>query len=122
MRNKETISAREFSIGRGRVAPKYRNERVATDDGTFDSKREHKRWGELQLLARAKEIVGLRRQVTYRFEHNGVLIATYRADFVYRLAGSPVDVVEDAKGFRTKDYLIKRQLMLAFHGIVIQEV
>jgi hypothetical protein len=31
-------------------------------------------------------------------------------------------VVEDTKGFRTKDYVIKRKLMLWVHGIKIHEV
>ena len=30
-------------------------------------------------------------------------------------------VVEDSKGFRTKDYIIKRKLMLHEHGIRIKE-
>jgi hypothetical protein len=31
-------------------------------------------------------------------------------------------VVEDTKGFRTKDYIIKRKLMLYIHGIKIKEI
>ena len=31
-------------------------------------------------------------------------------------------VVEDAKGMRTKEYIIKRKLMLYVHGIAITEV
>lgn len=31
-------------------------------------------------------------------------------------------VVEDTKGFRTKDYIIKRKLMLHVHGIRIKEI
>lgn len=45
----------------------------------------------------------------------------YVADFVY-LDESGRTVVEDAKGCRTKDYIIKRKLMLYVHGIRIQEV
>lgn len=30
--------------------------------------------------------------------------------------------VEDTKGFKTKDYIIKRKLMLWVHGIRIKEV
>ena len=45
---------------------------------------------------------------------------TYVADFVYKEGGKTV--VEDTKGFRTKDYIIKRKLMLQVHGIRIKEV
>ena len=31
-------------------------------------------------------------------------------------------VVEDTKGFKTKDYIIKRKLMLYVHGIRIKEI
>lgn len=31
-------------------------------------------------------------------------------------------VVEDTKGFRTKDYIIKRKLMLYIHGIRVKEI
>jgi Protein of unknown function (DUF1064) len=45
----------------------------------------------------------------------------YRADFVYRDKVGEL-VVEDAKGVRTKDYVIRRKLMLSVHGIRIREV
>ena len=55
--------------------------------------------------------------------HKGKLIereCTYVADFVYKENGQTV--VEDTKGFRTKDYLLKRKMLLFFHGIKIKEV
>lgn len=102
---------------------KYHNVRVRTDEGTFDSKHEHKRWGELQLLERTGEIMrgSLRRQVKYDIEVNGVWITSYRADFVYRTPEGH-EVIEDAKGVRTRDFAIKKNLMYAVHGIAIVEV
>ena len=44
----------------------------------------------------------------------------YIADFVYTQDGETV--VEDAKGMRTKEYVIKRKLMLMRYGIRIREV
>lgn len=44
----------------------------------------------------------------------------YIADFVYHEDG--MQVVEDTKGVRTADYIIKRKLMLWVHGIRIKEV
>ena len=46
----------------------------------------------------------------------------YVADFVYTLNDSGETVVEDTKGVRTKEYIIKRKLMLWVHGIRIREV
>lgn len=45
----------------------------------------------------------------------------YKADFDY-LDKDGKHVVEDTKGFRTKDYIIKRKLMLYRHGIRISEI
>ena len=46
----------------------------------------------------------------------------YVADFTYTDANTGYFVVEDVKGFRTKDYIIKRKLMLWVHHIRIKEV
>ena len=46
---------------------------------------------------------------------------TYRADFVYYDVEKQQLVVEDTKGFRTTEYVIKRKLMLHEHGIKIKE-
>ena len=45
----------------------------------------------------------------------------YIADFVYKNSSGDT-VVEDTKGFRTKDYVLKRKMMLFFHGIRIVEI
>lgn len=116
---------------------KYHNRKVKRDGMVFDSKHEADRWNELKLLEKAGEISHLRRQVKY------VLIptqysdteftqrrkpkviereASYVADFVYHDLASNEVVVEDAKGFRTDDYILKRKLMLHVHGIRIMEV
>ena len=108
---------------------KYGNRKIVTEDGRFDSLREARRWQELKLLERAGEIGALRRQVSYELipaqydRRTGELIersVRYVADFVYETDG--FTVVEDTKGMRTKDYIIKRKLMLQVHGIRILEV
>ena len=45
---------------------------------------------------------------------------SYVADFVYEQNGETV--VEDTKGFRTPDYILKRKMMLFFLGVRIKEV
>ena len=46
----------------------------------------------------------------------------YVADFRYVDAVKNCVVVEDTKGYRTADYIIKRKLMLWTHGIRVVEV
>jgi len=46
---------------------------------------------------------------------------SYIADFVYNDEDGDL-IVEDTKGIKTKDYIIKRKLMLYVHGIKITEV
>lgn len=46
----------------------------------------------------------------------------YVADFVYTDVETGENIVEDTKGIRTTEYIIKRKLMLAVHSIRIKEV
>ena len=105
---------------------------------TFDSLKEYRRFCELTLFEKAGKITRLQRQVKFvlipaHYEPDtigkrggvkrGKLIereCSYLADFVYIMDGETI--VGDTKGFRTKDYVIKRKLMLHTHGIRIKEV
>lgn len=98
---------------------KFGNKKVVTEDGKFDSGEEYKRYLELKLLLRAGEIQDLRRQVRYKLEAGGVHISVYVADFVYLRDGK--EIVEDSKGFKTREYLQKKRLMLETLGIEILE-
>lgn len=111
---------------------KYGAKKIEADGLTFDSKKEYARWCELKLLEKAKEISGLQRQVSYelvpsQWEGEGKnrrcieRAVSYKADFVYTDKDGKIHV-EDAKGMRTKEYIIKRKLMLHVHGIRIEEV
>ena len=118
--------------------PKYGNKKTTVDGITFDSLKEAKRYKELSLMQQSGMIQDLKMQVKYILIpaqrepdtvgarggiHKGKLIereCTYVADFVYKENGQTV--VEDTKGFRTKDYLLKRKMLLFFHGIKIKEV
>lgn len=113
----------------GRNVRKYRNQKVTMGDHSFDSKKELNRYLELSMLQKAGEISGLRCQVKYvlipaqRDAETGKVVereCAYVADFVYQKGTETV--VEDTKGFRTKDYILKRKMMLWFHGIRIREV
>lgn len=91
------------------------NAKITELDGIkFASKAEAKRWGELKLLERSKQITDLRRQVRIPLYVNGRLITTYVADFVYRERGR--EIVEDSKGFITPEFRIKAKLYEAVFG------
>jgi len=103
-------------LPRVRVAPKPRR----TCDGiVFHSRGEMLRWQELRLLEKAGVLRRLERQVPFQLWVNGQLIGEYVADFVYSEAGGRI--VEDAKGFRTEVYRLKKKLMAACYGIEIRE-
>ena len=95
----------------------------------FDSKKELRRFIELQALEKSGMITGLRRQVKFELipaqkDDKGRSIeraCNYIADFVYNQDG--IMVVEDvkSKATMTPAYIIKRKLMLYIHGIRIQE-
>ena len=109
---------------------------------TFDSKKEFNRFLELQELERLGKIEDLKRQVEFilipaqyenyeRFSEktkkklkDGKKIierkCSYYADFTYIKNGELI--VEDTKGLKTTDYIIKRKLMLYVHQLKINEI
>lgn len=106
---------------------KYHNKKVHLGEHTYDSKKEARRHAELLLLERAGKITDLQTQVKFELLPSQRIdgkvaerAVAYVADFVYTQDGKMV--VEDTKGFRTKDYILKRKMMLYFHGIKIQEI
>ena len=119
---------------------KYNAHSVEYDGLNFDSQREALRYRELCFLENDGIITNLERQVKYVLIpaqrepatvgarggiKQGKLIekeCSYIADFVYTVVETGETVVEDTKGFRTKDYVIKRKLMLFVYGIRIKEI
>ena len=116
---------------------KYGNRKIKRHGIVFDSKKEADRYDELYLLEKAGYISNLRMQVkyvlipkqysTYKFTKKGnpkvaEREVAYVADFVYTDNMFNLEIVEDVKGMKTKDYIIKRKLMLWVHGIEIREV
>ena len=117
---------------------KYNSRKAVVDGITFDSGREAERYAQLKLLQKAGKISGLSLQVRFDLlpaqyaetcgefytkgpkkgqQKRGKCIekaVTYIADFVYCENGRMI--VEDAKGCRTKDYIIKRKLFRWRYG------
>lgn len=112
---------------------KYRAVKTVVDGIRFDSKAEAKRYGELKLLEKAGKIISLAVHPKYDLTVNGVLIATYKADFSYQQLRAAYtltqacqwwqECVEDVKSAPTasrRDFILIRKLMKAIHGIDIE--
>ncbi len=106
---------------------KYKNDKVVVDGISYDSRKEANRYQELLILEKLGEITELKRQVSFKLlptqKINGKVVersVNYVADFTYLDADGQY-IVEDTKGFKTKDYIMKRKLMLYIHGIKITE-
>jgi hypothetical protein len=127
---------------------KYGSRKIVRNGVKYDSIKECKRYCELSLLERAGAITDLQRQVPFelipaqykeiptgelykRGERKGqpkmkrVCVeqsVVYNADFVYYENGKKVVEDTKSKATKTKDYVIKRKLMLYIHNIKINEV
>ena len=93
----------------------------------FDSKLEAERWLQLNAEEEAGLIHALERQVKFILVPSQYIDGkcverecAYIADFRYVKNGKTI--VEDTKGVRTPEYIIKRKLMLYVFGIKIHEV
>lgn len=126
-----------------RAKNKYSNKKIKVGNEVFDSQKEYRRFCKLSLLQKAGAITDLQRQVKFvliptqyetfeRYGKNGKRLkdgqkciekeCSYYADFVYQENGKTI--VEDTKSdpTRTKDYIIKRKMMLYLKGIKVREV
>src|SRR6185312_14232121 len=114
---------------RGR-ANKYRAKAINTPDGRFHSQAEYARWCELKLLRDAGVISELKRQVVFPLTIMGrpILIRSERykqgracrftADFMYVENNLPV--VEDHKGFYTKEAKLRIAVAEAIYGFRVK--
>ena len=119
---------------------KYGNKRVGFDGLYFDSKKERNRYILLSQLLKAGKISDLRMQVPYvllpaiyetvekqlktktkMVQRCAQRAVHYVADFVYKDKEGN-EIVEDSKGMKTKEYILKKKMMRALLGIEIKEV
>lgn len=105
---------------------KYHNKKCTYKNMTFDSLKERNHYIVLEHLEKTGQIKDLKRQVKFElqpsFKLNGKTIRAinYIADFTY-LKDNKL-VVVDTKGFRTKDYLLKKKMFQYKYGMDIVEV
>jgi hypothetical protein len=106
------------------------------DGIVHDSRKEAVRWEILKQMESEGKITGLERQKEFLLipsQYEDVTIGKrkkrkmveraciYRADFVYQTEDGEIHV-EDVKGMRTREYILKRKLMLYVYGVKIEEV
>ena len=120
---------------------KYHNKKVKVDGIVFDSKKEASYYLFLKEEETAGKISDLRLQVPFvlipavwkkRIKHLKTKnkeetycaqrSVKYVADFVYIDNATGQEEVVDVKGRKTKEYILKKKMMLAFHDIEIIEV
>lgn len=95
---------------------KYHNRKTIVDGIKFDSRLEARRYQELRLLERAGQITDLKLQPEYElqpaFKKNGKAYRriAYKADFSYFSVMEGKVIVEDTKGYVTKEYSLKKKL------------
>ena len=112
------------AIVTGRRNHKYNAKKITIDGHTFPSLKEAERYGELKLLEKAHEIRRLELQPQFvlqeSFMHQGKRCRSivYVADFSYWENGE--HVIEDAKGFRTKEYKLKKKMFLRRYGNIYE--
>ena len=99
---------------------KYKAKKCACKHGhNHDSTKEARRCDELYILMQTGQIKGLEFQREYLLIPSQKCTApmkserkvSYKADFVYFDNNLQKTIIEDCKGVRTKEYIIKRKLM-----------
>lgn len=107
---------------------KYKSKKVTIDGITFDSKKEGEYYLQLIQLKKEGKILDFERQVDFelipRQTYQGKFAEhplRYKADFVIHYPDGTTEVV-DVKGYKTKEYRIKKKLMLYLKNIKIKEV
>lgn len=107
----------------GERRTKYANKTKVLDAWKFDSEREAKRYQELKLLEKAKQINSLAVHPMYAivWPKTDIVICKVELDFSYFDKQGDYHVV-DVKGADTALSRLKRKLVEAAHGITVEIV
>lgn len=107
---------------------KYKNKKVEYNGIKFDSQKERNYYIKLKLLEEKGKIKDLKLQVKYelqpKFQIGNKIYQkiTYKADFSYISIDDNKLHVVDVKGFKTKEYLLKKKILAYKYGIEIEEI
>lgn len=108
------------------------NKFKAVKSGGYHSKKEHRRADELKLLEKNGRIKNLEEQKTFELQPSFKIVLSeppfkletiraikYIADFYYYDNEKKRWIVEDSKGFRTKEYVIKSKMFRYIHKDIL---
>lgn len=108
---------------------KYGAKKTTVDGIKFDSKAESKRYEELKLLEKAGKIKDIVLQPKFTLQPSFTKgdkkyqAIKYKADFAYYDIEECKQVIEDVKGYKTKEYLIKKKMFeYVFPDLELKEV
>lgn len=120
---------------------KYHNKKTEVDGILFDSRKEADYYIKLKARLHTGQISNLQLQVPFELlpsiwkdelkhlKTKDKIVrkcmqkaVNYIADFVYTDNSTGAEVVVDVKGVKTKEYRLKKKMMLALKGIEITEV
>lgn len=90
---------------------------TTVDGHKFGSKKEAKRYQELVLLKQSGDVLFFLMQT--RFDLPGGVI--YRCDFMVFWANGDI-TIEDVKGMKTSEYIIKKKILETMYPITITEI
>lgn len=96
---------------------KFKATRVVDDLINFASKKEHKRYVELKNLVKSGDCTFFLRQVPFHLPGK----VKYLCDFLVFWNTGEV-TIEDVKGFKTKDYILKKKQVEELYPITITEI
>ena len=102
---------------------RYKNIPTQTADGQKCRSRHEARFYNMCLVRqKAGEIKKIEREVRYEFVVNGIFICSYDLDFRLTMADDTIEYIDTkSDGTITQLYRIKKQLMMACHGIELKE-
>ena len=115
--------------GMVKATSKYHSKKVIVNGIKFDSKKESNRYFQLKLFERAGEIRDLEIQKEFvlqpSFKKNGKTYRkiSYKADFCYFDIREGKYIVEDVKGFKTKEYMLKKKMFeYQYENLELKEI
>lgn len=96
---------------------KYKSIKTSIDGHTFDSRKEAEYYNELKLRLKTGEIKGFCLQPTFILAEE----VKYKPDFIIFNNDNTSEII-DVKGFKTKEYKIKKKIFEDKFNLKIKEV
>lgn len=118
--NMETWSVDDYKNYIDKKKPKkakYRSTKTSVDGHTFDSVKEANFYNDLKLRLKAEDIKGFCLQPTFILAPG----LKYKADFIVFNNDGTYDVI-DVKGFRTKEYIVKKKILEDKYNLKLIEI